>query len=158
MSRPRDLVQGTLDLLVLRVIALEPMHGWAIGQRIRQMSNDALRGAERAVPRPPLTRVLVTAQKAKASAVCVNAEGARPLHQEPLAAHRVSALLAHRVRLPRTPRLMPSTSRPLPFATASCRSVARNEPRARRDMCRRHVQRFVEPAERQLHRPAASCL
>jgi hypothetical protein len=83
MSRPRDLVQGTLDLLALRVIALEPMHGWAIGQRIRQMSNDALRGAERAVPRPPLTRVLVTAQKAKASAVCVNAEGARPLHQEP---------------------------------------------------------------------------
>jgi PadR family transcriptional regulator PadR len=43
MSKPTDLVQGTLDLLVLRVIALEPMHGWAVAQRIRQMSNDELR-------------------------------------------------------------------------------------------------------------------
>lgn len=43
MSKPTDLVQGTLDLLVLRVISLEPMHGWAIAQRIRQMSNDELR-------------------------------------------------------------------------------------------------------------------
>jgi PadR family transcriptional regulator len=43
MSKPTDLVQGTLDLLLLRVIALEPMHGWAIAQRIRQMSNEELR-------------------------------------------------------------------------------------------------------------------
>jgi transcriptional regulator len=43
MSRPSDLVQGTLDLLILRVIALEPLHGWAIAQRIRQMSKDELR-------------------------------------------------------------------------------------------------------------------
>ena len=43
MSRPTDLVQGTLDLLILRVIALEPMHGWAIGQRIRQTSKGELR-------------------------------------------------------------------------------------------------------------------
>ncbi len=43
MTKPVDLVQGTLDLLVLRVISLEPMHGWAIAQRIRQMSNDELR-------------------------------------------------------------------------------------------------------------------
>jgi PadR family transcriptional regulator PadR len=43
MSRPTDLVQGTLDLLILRVVALEPIHGWAIAQRIRQMSNDELR-------------------------------------------------------------------------------------------------------------------
>jgi len=42
MSKPTDLVQGTLDLLILKVIALEPMHGWAIGQRISQMSNDVL--------------------------------------------------------------------------------------------------------------------
>ena len=42
MSKPTDLVQGTLDLLVLKVIALEPMHGWAIAQRIRQMSGDVL--------------------------------------------------------------------------------------------------------------------
>ncbi len=42
MSKPTDLVQGTLDLLVLRILALEPMHGWAIAQRIRQMSGDVL--------------------------------------------------------------------------------------------------------------------
>jgi transcriptional regulator len=42
MSRPTDLVQGTLDLLILKTIALEPMHGWAIAQRIRQLSGDVL--------------------------------------------------------------------------------------------------------------------
>ena len=42
MSRPTDLVQGTLDLLILKTIALEPMHGWAIGQRIRLLSKDVL--------------------------------------------------------------------------------------------------------------------
>jgi transcriptional regulator len=42
MSKPTDLVQGTLDLLILKVVALEPMHGWAIAQRISQMSNDVL--------------------------------------------------------------------------------------------------------------------
>jgi transcriptional regulator len=42
MSRPTDLVQGTLDLLILKTIALEPMHGWAIAQRIRVLSRDVL--------------------------------------------------------------------------------------------------------------------
>jgi transcriptional regulator len=42
MSKPTDLVQGTLDLLILKIIALQPMHGWAIAQRIRQMSSDVL--------------------------------------------------------------------------------------------------------------------
>ena len=42
LSKPTDLVQGTLDLLILTVIALEPMHGWAIAQRIRQMSDNVL--------------------------------------------------------------------------------------------------------------------
>ena len=43
MSKPADLVQGTLDLLILTIIALEPMHGWAISQRLNQMSGDVLR-------------------------------------------------------------------------------------------------------------------
>ena len=38
-----DLLQGTLDLLVLKTLALEPMHGWGIAQRIQQMSEDVLR-------------------------------------------------------------------------------------------------------------------
>jgi PadR family transcriptional regulator, regulatory protein PadR len=42
MDRKTDLLQGTLDLLILRTIALEPMHGWAIGQRIQQISQDVL--------------------------------------------------------------------------------------------------------------------
>jgi PadR family transcriptional regulator, regulatory protein PadR len=40
--KPTDLVQGTLDLLILKSLALEPMHGWAIAARIRQLSNGVL--------------------------------------------------------------------------------------------------------------------
>jgi PadR family transcriptional regulator PadR len=43
MSRPADLVQGTLDLLILKTLALEPMHGWAIAQRLAQRSGDQLK-------------------------------------------------------------------------------------------------------------------
>ena len=42
MARPTDLVQGTLDLLILKTLALGPMHGWAVGQRIQQISNGVL--------------------------------------------------------------------------------------------------------------------
>jgi PadR family transcriptional regulator PadR len=49
MSKPTDLVQGTLDLLILKVIALEPMHGWAIAHRIRQMSNEVLQVGQSAL-------------------------------------------------------------------------------------------------------------
>jgi PadR family transcriptional regulator len=42
MGKPTDLVQGTLDLLILKTIALEPMHGWGIAQRIRQVSKEVL--------------------------------------------------------------------------------------------------------------------
>jgi PadR family transcriptional regulator, regulatory protein PadR len=42
MSRPSDLIQGTLDLLILRTISLEPKHGWAIAKRIQQSSGDVL--------------------------------------------------------------------------------------------------------------------
>ncbi len=42
MSKANDLLQGTLNLLILRMLALEPMHGWALAQRLKQMSNDVL--------------------------------------------------------------------------------------------------------------------
>ena len=42
MTKPTDLLQGTLDLLILKTIAPEPAHGWAIAQRIRQVSNNVL--------------------------------------------------------------------------------------------------------------------
>ena len=42
MSKPSDLVQGTLDMLILKILALEPLHGWAISQRLKQISSDVL--------------------------------------------------------------------------------------------------------------------
>jgi PadR family transcriptional regulator PadR len=42
VSKPTDLVQGTLDLLILRIVAHQPLHGWAISQRLRLVSNDVL--------------------------------------------------------------------------------------------------------------------
>jgi PadR family transcriptional regulator PadR len=42
MGKPSDLVQGTLDLLILKTISLEPKHGWAIAKRIQQISNEVL--------------------------------------------------------------------------------------------------------------------
>jgi transcriptional regulator len=42
VSKPSDLVQGTLDLLILKILALEPLNGFAIGQRLRQVSDEVL--------------------------------------------------------------------------------------------------------------------
>src|SRR5213592_2528604 len=42
MGKPNDLVQGTLDLLILKVLSLEPRHGWAIAKRIQQISKEQL--------------------------------------------------------------------------------------------------------------------
>ncbi len=42
MSRPSDLVQGTLNLLLLKILALGPLHGWAISLRLKQVSGDVL--------------------------------------------------------------------------------------------------------------------
>ena len=46
MSKPPDLMQGTLDLLLLKIIALAPQHGWAISQRLKQVSNDQLQASD----------------------------------------------------------------------------------------------------------------
>ena len=42
MTKPTDLVQGTLDLLIMRTIVTEPLHGWAIAQRIQLLSKEVL--------------------------------------------------------------------------------------------------------------------
>jgi PadR family transcriptional regulator, regulatory protein PadR len=49
VSKPTDLVQGTLDLLILKVLTLEPMHGWAIARRISQMSGEILQVGQSAL-------------------------------------------------------------------------------------------------------------
>ena len=46
MSKPNDLVQGTLDLLLLKILALEPLHGWAISLRLKSVSGDVLQVSE----------------------------------------------------------------------------------------------------------------
>jgi len=46
MSKPADLVQGTLDLLLLKILALQPLHGWAISLRLRSISNEVLQVSE----------------------------------------------------------------------------------------------------------------
>jgi PadR family transcriptional regulator PadR len=43
VTKSSDLLQGTLDLLILKVLSTQAMHGWAIAQRIRQLSNDVLK-------------------------------------------------------------------------------------------------------------------
>jgi PadR family transcriptional regulator, regulatory protein PadR len=42
VSKPSDLMQGTLDMLILKILALQPMNGWAISQRLKQISSDVL--------------------------------------------------------------------------------------------------------------------
>jgi len=42
VSKPSDLVQGTLDMLILKILALQPLNGWAINQRLKQISSDVL--------------------------------------------------------------------------------------------------------------------
>ena len=49
MSRPSDLIQGTLDLLILKTISIEPKHGWAIAKRIQEVSEDALQVSQGAL-------------------------------------------------------------------------------------------------------------
>ena len=46
LSKPSDLVQGTLDLLLLKILALQPLHGWAISIRLRQVSGEVLQVTE----------------------------------------------------------------------------------------------------------------
>jgi PadR family transcriptional regulator PadR len=46
VSKPADLVQGTLDMLLLKIVELEPVHGWGIAQRLKQVSGDVLQVSE----------------------------------------------------------------------------------------------------------------
>jgi len=43
VSRPSDLIQGTLDMLILKILASEPLNGWAVGQRLKQISGGMLK-------------------------------------------------------------------------------------------------------------------
>src|SRR5262245_49614399 len=56
MPKPSDLLQGTLDLLILKTLAREPVHGWAISKRIQQLSDDVL-SVQQGSLYPALTRL-----------------------------------------------------------------------------------------------------
>ena len=58
MSKPSDLVQGTLDLLILKILALEPLNGYSVSQRLKQVSRDVLQVGESSLY-PALQRLLL---------------------------------------------------------------------------------------------------
>jgi PadR family transcriptional regulator, regulatory protein PadR len=108
MSKPTDLVQGTLDLLILKIIALEPMHGWAISQRISQISNDVLQVGQGSLY-PALHKLeqqgWITAEwgesdnNRRAKYYTITRDGRRALQQEAAQWERLSAAISLIVRL-----------------------------------------------------------
>ena len=107
MSKPTDLVQGTLDLLILRSLALQPMHGWAIARRIRQVSGDVLQVGQGALY-PALHKLeqqgWITAEwdvsdnNRRAKYYTLTREGRKALAQETAQWERLSAAISLVVR------------------------------------------------------------
>ena len=107
MSKPTDLIQGTLDLLILKIIALEPLHGWAIAQRIRQISNDVLQVGQGSLY-PALHKLEQqgwieadwrdTENNRRAKYYTLTPEGRRALKQETAQWERLSAAISLIVR------------------------------------------------------------
>ncbi|HEY7682261.1 MAG TPA: PadR family transcriptional regulator [Gemmatimonadales bacterium] len=99
VDRP-DLLQGTLEMLVLKALSLEPMHGWGIGQRIDQLSRDVFRVNQGSLY-PALQRMLrkgwiraewrVTENNRRARYYSITASGRRRLEEEAATWERVSA-------------------------------------------------------------------
>jgi len=107
LSKPTDLLQGTLDLLILKTIALEPMHGWAIAQRIRQMSKDVLQVGQGALY-PALHKLehngwisaewAVSENNRRAKYYSLTKAGRKALEQESAQWERLSAAISTIVR------------------------------------------------------------
>ena len=107
MSKPTNLVQGALDLLILKVIALEPIHGWAIAQRIRQISGDVLQVGQSALY-PSLHKLeqngwirsewAVSENNRKAKYYSLTRAGRKALDQEAAQWERLSSAISQVVR------------------------------------------------------------
>jgi PadR family transcriptional regulator, regulatory protein PadR len=105
--KPVDLVQGTLDLLILKSLALEAMHGWAIAARIRQVSNDVLLVQQGSLY-PALQRLEhqgwisatwgVSEQKRRAKYYALTRAGRRQLEKETASWERLAAAVTLVVR------------------------------------------------------------
>jgi PadR family transcriptional regulator PadR len=108
MSKPTDLVLGTLDLLLLKILALEPLHGWAIGQRLRSLSGDVLQVSEGSLY-PALHKLeqegwiaaewKLTENNRRAKFYSLTRLGRRQLDSEAANWKRLSAAITHVVQL-----------------------------------------------------------
>ena len=111
MSRPSDLVQGTLDLLILKIVALEPLNGWAIGQRLKQVSREVLQVSDGSLY-PALHKLeqagWITSEwrasenNRRAKYYSLTAPGRRQLARETASWERLSAAISHVVGLRET--------------------------------------------------------
>lgn len=108
MSKPSDLVQGTLDLLVLKILALQPLHGWALSQRLKQVSGDVLQVSDGSLY-PALHKLehqgwihaewKATENNRRAKFYSLTRLGRRHLEREAANWERVSAAISSVVRL-----------------------------------------------------------
>src|SRR5688572_2474066 len=108
MSRPADLVQGTLDLLLLKILALEPLHGWAVSQRLKQVSGEVLQVSDGSLY-PALHKLeqegWITAEwrpsenNRRAKFYSLTRLGRKQLEKETANWSRLSAAISHVVKL-----------------------------------------------------------
>lgn len=108
MSRPSDLVQGTLDLLILKILALEAMNGWALRQRLRQVSGAVLQVSDGSLY-PALHKLeqegWITAEwkqsenKRRAKYYSLTRLGRKQLEKETANWNRLSSAISHVVQL-----------------------------------------------------------
>jgi transcriptional regulator len=108
MTKPSDLVQGTLDLLLLKILALEPMNGFAISQRLRQVSGEVLQVSDGSLY-PALHKLeqegWITAEwkasenNRRAKFYSLTRLGRRQLEKETADWGRLSAAISHVVQL-----------------------------------------------------------
>jgi len=108
MSKPADLVQGTLDLLVLRILSLEPLHAWAISRRLKQVSGDVLQVSDGSLY-PALHKLeqdgwitaewKVTENGRRAKFYSLTRPGRRALEREAANWERLSGAISRVVRL-----------------------------------------------------------
>lgn len=112
MSKPADLVQGTLDLLLLKILALEPLHGWAVSQRLRAFSSDVLQVSEGSLY-PALHKLeqegrikaewRTTENNRRAKFYSLTVVGRRSLEKEALDWERLSDAISQVLRLTKIP-------------------------------------------------------
>ncbi len=108
MSKPADLVQGTLDLLLLKILALEPLHAWAVSQRLKQVSGEVLQVSDGSLY-PALHKLeqegwitaewKVTENGRRAKFYSLTRPGRRALERESANWERLSGAISRIVRL-----------------------------------------------------------